>query len=523
MTGITFEMLKGILHPGLIMIGFGVLVMLLPGIFRRPLGLIAPVTAVWALFQLNEESALSYDIAPYIHMEFIRLDSLSFVFMLAFCMIAFLISVYGSGIQQKNECGMSLIYAGSIMGVILAGDCISLIAFWEVSAVASMYLIYAGHDRAASEASLRYIIMHASGGGLMLVGSVVYMFHYGNSLDNIVSCFGEPCFWLIASGLAISAAVPPVNAWLPDAYPESTASGAVSLSSFTTQAAVYIMIRMFAGFEVLVWVGAIAAVYAAVMAILENDIRRILAYNIIGQLGMMIAAIGTGGESGTDAAAAHVTTNIMSMGVLMMAAGAVMHVTGKSKITELGGLSRKMPVTAACFLVNSLAIAGLPGLSGFVSSILVRNVLNEAGYAIPALLVVAGSIGTLLSITLKINWFVFFEPYKESRGSKNIGRVPATMSLAMIGGTIATILIGVLPARFYNLMPYATLTEPYNAELILESVALLTGGLIPFFLFLKWMKPDDKITLDFDWFRRKHLSRLVAGLSRLTYELFRKL
>ncbi len=523
MTGITFEMSKTILHPGLIMAGFGVLVMLLPRICRRPLCLIAPIGALWALFQLNEESALPYEIAPYIHLEFIHMDGIAYVFMLASCMIAVIISVYGTDIQKKNEGGMSLIYAGSIMGVILAGDCISLVLCWGVSAAASMYLIYAGQDKAASGASFRYILMHASGGGLFLIGFIVYMFHYGNTLGNIASCFGEPCFWLIAAGLAISAAVPPVNAWLPDSYPESTASGTVYLSSFTIPAAICIMIRLFSGLEALVWVGAIAAIYAAVMAILENDIRRTLSYNLIGQLGMMIAAVGTGGEPGADAAAAHAVTNIMSMGVLMMATGAVVHSTGKRKITDLSGLSRKMPVTAVCFLISSLAITGLPGLSGFISIIPVRNVLSEAGYAIPMMLITAGSIGALLSITLKINWFVFFGPCKEADMPKYIEKLPVTMDLAMIAGTILTILIGVMPAEFCSLMPYETLAVPYSVKSILESAAILIGGSIPFFLFLKWMKPDDKITLDFDWFRRRWLSRFVSGLSRATYDLFRKL
>ncbi|MBQ3291410.1 MAG: hypothetical protein IJH43_03410 [Mogibacterium sp.] len=520
MTGMIFEMIKGMLHPGLIMIGFGIIVMLLPRPFRKPLGLIAPIAATYALFQMTEESSLTYDIASYIHMEFIHFDGLSFAFMLAFCIIAILNGFYGEGIQHRYECGMSLVYAGSVMGVVLAGDCISLIVFWEVSAFASMYVIYAKHDRQSARASFRYILMHAFGGNMLLAGLIIYMFHYGNQIENIVNCYGEPCFWLIAIGVAVNAAIPPVHAWLPDAYPESTATGTVYLSSFTTKAAIYLMIRMFAGLESLVWIGAIVSIYAACMAIMENDIRRLLAYHIISQLGMMIAAIGVGGAIGADAATAHAITNIMFKGVLMMGAGAVIYATGKSKITELGGMAKKMPVTAICFLISSLAIAGLPGLSGFVSKALIMDGLHEGGFVIPGLLVTAGGVGTLLSITLKINWFVFFGPCDDPEESKVVRKIPFTMELAMILGTIITMLIGFFPAKFYALMPNATIVDPYNMGHVLEYIAIFAGGSIPFFLYLKKMKPHDEITIDFDWFYRKPLNALILLLSEIAHRIF---
>ena len=514
------ESIRGMMHPGLIMIGFGILVMLLPRPCRKPLGLIAPIAATWALFQMTEESSLQYDLARYIHMEFIHLDSLSFAFMLAFCIIAILNGFYGEGIQHRYECGMSLVYAGSVMGVVLAGDCISLIIFWEVSAFASMYVIYSKHDRASARASFRYILVHAFGGNMLLAGLIIYMFHYGNRIENITGCFGEPCFWLIAIGVAVNAAIPPVHAWLPDAYPESTATGTVYLSSFTTKAAIYLMIRMFAGMEALVWMGAIISIYAACMAIMENGIRRLLAYHIISQLGMMIAAIGVGGAIGADAATAHAITNIMFKGVLMMGAGAVIYATGKSNITELGGMAKKMPVTAICFFISSLAIAGLPGLSGFVSKALVMDALHEGGYTIPGLLVTAGGVGTLLSITLKINWFVFFGPCDDPEESKVVRKIPFTMGLAMIAGTIITILIGVYPDIFYSMMPYATVVHPYHMGHVLEYIAIFIGGSIPFFLYLKKMKPHDEITIDFDWFYRIPFNNFMLGLSKVTHGFF---
>lgn len=521
MAGLTADRLMMMLHPGLVMIAFGIIVMLLPRSCRKPLSIIAPVAAAWAFLQMTEESSLPYELSPYIKMEFIHMDTLAWTFMLVFCIIAVLNGIYGIGIQHRYECGMSMVYAGSVMGVILAGDCLSLIIFWEMSAFASMYVVFCKHDRASARSSFRYMLVHAFGGNMLLAGLLIYIFHYGNELGHLSECIGEPCFWLIAIGIGVNAAIPPLHAWLPDAYPESTATGTVYLSSFTTKAAIYLMLRMMSGLESLVWIGAIVAIYGACMAIMENGIRRLLAYHIVSQLGMMIAAAGVGEAIGIDAATAHAFTNILFKGVLMMGAGAVIYATGRSKITELGGLAKKMPVTAVCFLISSLAIAGLPGLSGFVSKALIMDAVHEAGYTIPALLLTAGGVGTLLSITLKINYFVFFGPCDDSAASETNRKVPFSMNLAMVLGTAATIAIGIFPEKFYSLMPYRTIVEPYHMGHVLEYIAIFIGGSIPFFLYLKKMMPHDEITIDFDWFYRKPFNSLILWISKGLDSIFR--
>ena len=520
MAGMIIETYKGILHPGLIMAGFGILVLFLPRICRRPLAITAPIAAGLALTQMSESGSLQYDLSPYIHMEFIHLDSLSFIFLLTFCMFALLSGFFGEGIQHKTETGISLIYAGSAMGTVLAGDCISLVMFWEISIFASACVVFASHERKSAGAFYRYILLQTTGGGLLLAGFLVYMFHYGNDMHNIVNCAGEPCFWLIAAGIAVSAAVPPLHAWLSDAYPESTPAGSVYLSAFTTTAAVYLMIRLFPGHEYLVWIGAAASVYAACMAILENDIRRLLSYQIIAQTGLMTAAAGAGGTAGTDAASAHAVTSVFSMGVLMMCAGAVIFASGKSKITELGGMAKKMPLTAICFLIASLAAAGLPGLSGFVSITLVKDVLESGGYTVPSLLVTAGVVGTLLSVTLKLNSFVFFGPCDDPEESVIVRKTTWSMKFAMTAGAVITVLIGIFPAKFLALLAYGTSAEPYQTGNVLRFTAVFIGGVLPFFLFFRKMKPSDEITLDFDWFLRKPFRWLMSGLSDLTDRFF---
>jgi multicomponent Na+:H+ antiporter subunit D len=205
----------------------------------------------------------------------------------------------------------------------------------------------------------------------------------------------------------------------------------------------------------------------------------------------------------------------------MMGAGAVIYATGRSNITELGGLAKKMPVTAVCFLISSLAIAGLPGLSGFVSKALIMDAVHEGGYTIPALMLTAGGVGTLLSITLKINYFVFFGPCDDEKASEVEKKVPFSMNLAMILGTAATIAIGIFPDKFYALMPYKTIAEPYHMGHVLEYVAIFIGGSIPFFLYLKKMKPHDEVTVDFDWFYRRPFNTLIQKISHIIEGIFR--
>lgn len=513
MSGFTADILIKGLHPGLIMMVAGLLVMAAPKSCRKPVALIAPILSLIALLQLAPESSLVYSINDSLSIELIKLDNLSFVFTLIMCVIGIVIAIYGESISEKLECGMSMLYLGSIISVILAGDCISLIVFWEVAAFASMYVIYASHNREASRSSFRYVLVHSFGGNMLLVGILMYMFKYGTEIANISQYTNEPFFWFMLIGVAVNAAIPPLNSWMSDSYPESTLTGTVYLASCTSKAAIYVMLRMFAGYEVMVWVGVIMAVFGALMAIMENDLRRLLSYHIVSQLGMMVAAVGIGGAVGIDGATAHVITNIIFKGVLLMGAGAVIYATGKKKITELGGLGKRMPITSICFLINSLAIAGLPGLSGFVSKGLITTGIEEAGLEFAGILMTLAGVGTLLSITLKINYYVFWGPCDKETANMPLKKIPWTMNLAMILGTVMTVSIGLFSGKFYDLMPNATQIHVYGLSHVLEYIFIFIGGAIPFFMYIKKMRPHEEITIDFDWFYRRPLFKAVNAIS----------
>ncbi len=497
------------LHPGLIMVFFGFIILILPEKYRKYLMVIASVCALAASELLNSDSSLPFRITDGITLELIRPDNVAMVFLMVFGAIAVINAIYAMDLHNKWEAGITCFYVGSNMGVVLAGDLITFIICWEISAFASAYIVYARHSRKSSRAAFRYILVHSFGGNMLLAGVLVQIYHNGIAIANISEVHGA-AFWLMLIGISVNAAIPPFTGWIADAYPESTEAGTVYMGSYTTKAAIYALITFFAGTDFLIYVGAFMAIFAACMALLENDIRRLLSYHIASQLGMMIAALGVGNELGIDAASAHAVTNIFFKGVLLMCAGAILKATGTSKITELGGLGKKMPITSVCFLISSMAIAGFPFLSGFASKALVMESLHGYGDGLPAILITVAGVGTLLSITLKINYFVFFG---ECHRDVHIETTTHSMVVAIVIGTVMSVIIGIRPTLLYQQLAYQTIVDPFTLPHIMEYVAIIIGGAIPFFITLRIMKPHDEISLDFDWFYRRPLPKLIHALS----------
>ena len=510
-------MIVNSIHPGFIMIVMSLLVMILPDKVRKYAFVAAPILAFISVLSLNKKSAMTYKINDNIVMNFIHYDRVAAIFLLAFCIIAIIATIYAMNAKTKQEMAAELMYAGCNLGVVLAGDCISLIAFWELSALASAYVVYSGHNKRAERAAFRYLLMHAFGGGMLLAGLLMYMSKYGNEIASLTKISGSPIYWIVLIGVAVNAAIPPLNSWLPDAYPESTIGGTVFLGSFTTKSAIYLLIRMFAGTELLIWVGAIMAVYGVLMALLENDLRRLLSYHIISQLGYMVASLGAGGAWGIDGAAAHAFNNIMYKGLLLMCAGAVIYATGKRKISELGGLGKKMPVVSICFLIASFSISGMPFFNGFGSKALIMHAVEESGNHIAFWLLTAASVGTWLSITLKINYFVFWKPTDKDI---EVQEIPLHMKVAMIAASVLCVGTGILASLLYSITPYGTDGHPFTVMHVLEYLILFAGATAVFFFFGERMEPHDELTLDFDWIYRKGLNKLVLFLSRILHDTF---
>lgn len=305
--------------------------------------------------------------------------------------------------------------------------------------------------------------------------------------------------YLILAGFMLNAAVPPLNAWLTDAYPEATVTGAVFMSAFTTKTAVYVLARTFPGTELLVWLGTAMALYGVIYAVLENDCRRLLAYHIVSQVGYMVAGIGIGTEMAVNGASSHAFAHILYKALLFMGAGAVIHVTGRRKLTELGGLYRTMPITVALYMVGAFAISAFPFFSGFVTK---SMVIAAAGQDHRALVVVAltmASSGTFLHTGLKLPYYMFFGVDRKLEAREP----PRNMLVAMGMAAVLCIAIGVFPQPLYALLPYSVDFEPYTGVHLTESLSLLMFTALGFVLFLRALDPENTISIDTDWFYRK--------------------
>ena len=525
------------IHPGLILIIFGILIMIVPEKLRKVLMIAGPVLAALVAMGLDVGGSLCVDIVSGVTLQLLRVDRLAKMFIIIFSAASVIGAVYSLNSENRWETGFEAVYAGSSMGAVLAGDWISLIVFWEIMAAASWLIIMSARTEKASKAGFRYLLVHMLGGNLLLAGIIVKAASGGSLIISCLTGNQDAAFWLILLGVAVNAAIPPLNSWIADAYPEAPVGGTVYMASFTTKVGVYFIIRLFAGTEFLLWVGVFMAVYGASMALIENDLRRLFSYHIVSQLGYIVAAAAVGGALGIDGAAAHVFNNILYKGVLFMCCGAVITATGKRRISELSGLYRKMPLTSVCFLIASLSIAGFPLLNGFVSKSLVMNAMAEGGYHAAEILLMAASVGTLLSIALKVNYFVFFGKPSSGRvahgdctgicagriegcACMEVKPVPLNMKIAMVMGTAGCVLIGLMPRLLYSLTPFGSDGHPFTVDHVTQYIELFSAATLVFVMYLDHMAPHVAVTLDFDWFYRKPLAAAVRWISAAVSGVF---
>lgn len=488
-----------LLHPGLVLIIGGMLMVLCAPRLRTWLQLGLPLAALFLVWQMPDGVVLQLDFLDQ-SLTPIRSDALSRLFATIFALMAAVGGLYALSQRSRLEIAAAYGYAGSAIGVCFAGDLLTLFMFWEFMAIGSSLVLWSTATTASGRAAQRYILIHIFGGVLLFAGiaghvqagaGIEFSAMRADSLPNL----------LILAGMLVNAGAPPFSAWLPDAYPEASWSGTVFLSAFTTKTAVYTLIRGFPGNDILIWIGLFMVFYGIVYALLENDMRRILAYSIVNQVGFMVAGIGIGTEMALNGAAAHAFTHIIYKALLLMSAGAVLVQTGRSKCSELGGLFHSMPLTTVCACIGALAISSFPLTSGFVSKSMVTQAAADGHLLWVWLLMTAASAGVFLHAGIKFPWFVFFQKDSGLRPSE-----PAiSMRLAMLILSALCIGMGIWPELLYQLLPFEVNYVPYTAGHVIAQLQLLLFSGLAFFVLLGYLKRTPTITLDTDWFWRKAL------------------
>lgn len=485
-------------HPALLFIAGALPIPFLSGTIRRAYLVLIPALAIAAVASMTPGS---YGATTFLGQEIllVKVDKLSVVFALVFTIMSLIGMVYALHVKRPGEHMAAFVYMGSALGVVFAGDYVTLFVFWEGMAFASAYLVFAQGGTPAIRAGFRYLMVHVTGGVALLGGIVLYGLATGSLLFGPIEGDMGVAVYLILGGFMLNAAVPPLNAWLTDAYPEATVTGAVFMSAFTTKTAVYVLARAFSGTELLVWLGVAMAIYGVIYAVLENDCRRLLAYHIISQVGYMVAGVGIGTELAVNGAASHAFAHIIYKSLLFMGAGAVIYVTGRRKLTELGGLYKTMPLTVALYMIGAFAISAFPFFSGFVTKSMVIAAAGNDHRALVVLLLTLAASGTFLHTGLKLPYYMFFG--KDS--GLRVQEPPRNMLFAMGMAAVLCVAIGVFPEPLYALLPYAVDFQPYTGAHITESLGILMFTALGFVLLLKALDPENTVSLDTDWVYRK--------------------
>jgi len=492
--------------PGLVLILGAFLLPFLRGTLRNAWILLLPVFVLWLVWRVPDGPVLTFAFLDYT-LTPVEGDVLSRLFAIIFAIMAFAGALFAMNQSRVLELTAAFVYAGSAIGVAFAGDLISLFVFWEIMALGSTTVLLSAGGPKSTSAAMRYLIMHVMGGSLLLVG-IVAQIHATGSIDFVAMKPDSLATWMILLGFLINAAAPLLSAWLPDAYPEASPGGMVFLSAFTTKTAVYVLIRGFPGAEVLIFVGLYMVFYGIFYALLENDMRRILAYSIVNQVGFMVTGIGIGTEMALNGAASHAFTHIIYKALLLMSAGSVLHMTGKRKCTDLGGLFQSMPLTTVCGIIGALSISSFPLTSGFVSKSMIQQAAADENLMIAWFLLIAASAGVFLHAGIKFPWFVFFQKDSGLRPPDP----PLNMRLAMIFFAALCIGFGVFPGPLYALLPFPVAFVPYTAAHVVTMLQLLLFSGLAFFLLLPIMKRTLTISLDVDWAYRRFLPRSVRYL-----------
>jgi len=457
-----------------------------------------------------------------------RLDALSGLFVQVFSIMSLAGLIFALHVDDPAQHAAALLYVAGGLGAVLAGDYLTLFVCWELMALGSSFLVFLNRTRESVQAAFRYFLYHIFGGLFLLAGLVLRHQATGTfeftALPGLSQAAATPYDWLILLGFCVNAAVVPLHAWLPDAYPRGTVTGSVFMCAYTTKTAVYVLMRGFAGWEILAVLGTVMAVYGVLYASMENNARRILSYHIVSQVGYMVAGIGVGTAMTLNGAAAHAYAHILYKGLLFMSAGAVLYSAGTARLDQLGGLAGRLPWVMVLYMVAALSISGFPIFNGFISKTMTIAGAAEAHQTLVALGLELAAVGTFVSVGLKLPYFAFWggRPLDLSRELKPI---PPNMYAGMALLALLCLAQGLCPSILYRYLPHAmtaadhNLYSPWEMWNVLQALLLLGFSGLAFMLMKKVLTPHRALNLDFDWFYRllgraavRLIGRPCAGL-----------
>lgn len=495
--------MEPLIPPAAIFFIGALLIPLFKGTVKKIFILIVPLVSILHMFSIGQYVGWRHEFLDF-ELILIYADRLSLFMGSIFVIMALLVTIYNLNLKKDSDHMVSFIYMGCALGVVFAGDLFTFIIFWKILPVASVILIFLKRDEKSLNAGYRYFLMHIIGSSILLAGIIANYMHTGSISMNIMGAsFYELIPMIIIIGIGFKAAFIPVHTWLPDSYPSAHFGTSVILSVFSTKVAIYALARLVPGAEVLAYMGALMAIYGVTFALIQNDIRKSLSYIIISSVGFMVAGIGIGTPLSIDGGLLHSVNSMLYMSLLFMSAGAIIYQINKQKFTELGSVSKLMPITTICTIIALLSLAGMPLFNGFIS----KSIIYEAAYfnEIIYLTLKISSFATFLFI-FKFIYFVFLRhkwdlnPHDERKAFDSISH---TMAIPMIFIAFLCILIGIYPNIITNYLPNYSEFK-FSFDKMMGSFYILTMGGIAFIfngkIFKKNLFIPRKINaIDFDY------------------------
>ena len=531
------------IFPGLILILGGLLLPLAPKGVRKWVALALPIISGVHMHMLPEGWALTTQIFEYTLVP-VRMDKLSLVWGYVFHLAAIMSIIYQLHVKDTLQDVSGLTYAGAAVGAVFAGDLITLFVYWELTAITSVFLIYANRTPTAAKVGTRYLIIQVASGVILFFGVLLWVRDTGSVEIGAMTYAGDnwhlfgpfvnpetgapvsAAAWVILFAFGIKAAFPFLHNWLQDSYPAATATGTVFLSAFTTKLAIYAIVRCYAGTSLLIPIGLTMTLFPIVFAVIENDLRKVLAYSLNNQLGYMVVGAGVGTELALNGAAAHAFAHIIYKGLLFMAMGAVLYRVGTTKANQLGGLHKSMPLTTIFCIIGSLSISGMPGFSGFVT----KSMTLSAAFGTHDVLLFVGlliaSAGVVDHSGIKIPFFAFFA----HDSGKRCKEAPVNMLVAMGIAAFFCIFLGIYPQPLYDILPFevradvnGTAWHNYSASHVYTSFQLLFMAALAFVILMKTQMYPPELSctnLDTDVVYRRWLKRLAIATGKTTNSIW---
>lgn len=497
----------GSLPPFAIFFVGGILAAFVRGRVRSALLLAVPVVGLVNLLSMAHGD---HGVIEFLGMSLTltHVDKLSYLFGLLFHLAAIVAIFFSLHVKDTVQHVSSTIYIGGALAAVFAGDLFTLLLAWEVLAVSSVFLIWARREKDSFGAGLRYLIPQLGSGVLLMIGIAL---HFGATGSLAVESLelGSVATWCLFLGIGIKCAFPGFHTWLTDGYPAGTPTGTVFLSGITTKVAVYAMARMFPGTELLVVIGAVMAVFPIFYAVIENDLRRVLGYSMINQIGFMMVGIGIGTDLALNGAVAHAFNDVFFKGLLFMTMGAVLYRTGNINGSDLGGLWKSMPLTGSACIVGAASISAFPLFSGFVSKSMIMVAAAEQHYDLVWFLLLFAAAGVFHHAGIKIPFFAFFA----HDSGRRVKEAPWNMLVAMGLGAAMCVFIGCFPAFLYGMLPFPVDYWPYDVFHVVSQLQLLFFAALAFAsLQLTGIYPPElrSVNLDFDWFFRRGARAFAA-------------